>query len=253
MQMHILSGGRLRMRRHIYVPDAARDDFIELPVMSFLFRHGSANVLFDTGCHPDVARDPQARWGDMAKAVVPIHDPEDHLINSLAAVGLAPEDIDVVVNSHLHCDHCGCNGFFSGATMFIHAEELAMARGPDAEGEGYFRADWDHGQPIRTVTGALDLFDDGRLVILPLPGHSPGLVGLLAGLPKTGAVLLTSDAVQIRDNLDRETIPKNSWNADLLLRSVAEIKRIEAAGTRVICGHDAAEWAALKTGAEAYD
>lgn len=52
------------MKNRIYVPDADRDETIELPVSAYLFRHASGNVLFDTGCHPSVETDAEARWAD---------------------------------------------------------------------------------------------------------------------------------------------------------------------------------------------
>ena len=43
-------------------------------------------------------------------------------------MGLKPEDIDVVVNSHLHPDHCGCNAYFTKATFMVHEKEVAAAK-----------------------------------------------------------------------------------------------------------------------------
>ena len=121
MKMHCLSGGRVRMRKSIYQPDAERDTTIELPVICILLRHQQGNVLFDTGCHPSVAENPHARWGGLARLMVPIMQPGDHVVNGLAGIGLTADDIDVVVCSHLHPDHCGCNAFFKRATFVIHA------------------------------------------------------------------------------------------------------------------------------------
>ena len=133
LQLHVLSAGRLSMRKSVYIPGAAREEMIELPVLSFLLRHAQGNVLFDTGCHPDAATDPQGRWGGMSRIMRMVSPPQEHLLNSLAEVGLQPQDIDVVVNSHLHTDHCGCNVFFRRATVHVHAAELAAARADDAE------------------------------------------------------------------------------------------------------------------------
>jgi glyoxylase-like metal-dependent hydrolase (beta-lactamase superfamily II) len=251
--MHILSGGRLRMKKHIYVPDADREETIDLPVSCFLFRHPQGNVLFDTGCHPSAAAEPEARWGSLARAIRPVMKQEDNLIRELGRVDLTPDDIDIVVNSHLHFDHCGCNEFFTKATIYIHADELAAARDPEMEGRGYFQEDWNHPMPMVDFSDEVDMFDDGRIVLLPLPGHSPGLTGLLASLPNSGAYLLASDAVAIRDNLDRETIPKNTWNQDLLTNSLGEIKRIENSGAAVVCGHDLAQWSTFRPAEEFYD
>ena len=196
------------MKKHIYVPEAAREEIIDLPVSCFLFRHPQVNVLFDTGCHPSVAENPEERWGNLVRAVVPIMGGDDNVVSELRRVNLTPDDIDIVVNSHLHCDHCSCNAFFPKAMIYVHVDELAISMDPDMEGKGYFQSDWKHPMPIIEITGEVDIFDDGRIVFLPLPGHSPGLTGLLGSLPNSGAYLLASDSVAIRENLDSETIPK---------------------------------------------
>src|ERR1043166_131830 len=253
MKMHILSGGRLRMRKSIYLPDADRSETIELPVSSILLRDARGNVLFDTGCHPSVVQDAAARWGGLAKFIVPIMGPQDNGIAHLATLGLDPGDIDVVVCSHLHPDHCGCNEFFTRATVMVHARELGAARAVNAAVMGYVAADWDH--PIRTepVSGERDLYGDGRIVLIPLPGHTPGSLAALVALERTGPVLLASDTISLRAHLDTGILPKNTWNADALAKSLDEVRRIEAAGAMIICGHDAAQWATLRKGADAYD
>ena len=253
MKMHILSGGRLRMRKSIYLPDADRSETIELPVSSILLRDARGNVLFDTGCHPSVAQDAAARWGGLAKFIVPIMGSDDNVIAGLAALGLGPGDIDVVVCSHLHPDHCGCNEFFARATVMVHARELEAARAANAADRGYVGADWDHPIPIEPITGERDLYNDGRVVLIPLPGHTPGMLAALITLERTGPVLLASDTVSVRATLDTGILPKNTWNPDALTKSLEEVRRLEASGAMVICGHDAAQWATLRKGADAYE
>jgi hypothetical protein len=151
MKMHVLSGGRLRMRASIYFPEVPKEQTAEFPCSCFLIRHPQGNVLFDTGCHPAVETDAVARWGTLARAFAPVHQPGENVVGDLAKLTLRPDDIDVVINSHLHMDHCGCNEFFKKATFFIHAKELEVAADPQFEGKGYFRADWDHPMPIKTI------------------------------------------------------------------------------------------------------
>jgi N-acyl homoserine lactone hydrolase len=248
MKMHALSCGRLQMKQRTYFPDAPRDETIDLPVISFLIRHRQANVLFDTGCHPAALQDPVGRWRGLAKVMKPICDPDDNLIGSLRSIEVTPGDVDVVICSHLHPDHCGCNAFFARATVICHARELAAARAAGAEEAGYLANDWDHPQTFDVLEGMRDLFGDGRVVIVPLPGHTPGSIGALVILQRSGPFLLASDAVSIRATLDRDVVPRNTWNADLLRSSFAEIRRIEAGGTTVICGHDMAQWQAIASG-----
>ena len=59
--------------------------------------------------------------------------------------------------------------------------------------------------------------------------------------------------MSLRENLDTDTAPRNTWNADALLNSYAEIRRIEKCGATVVCGHDDAQWQSLRKGAEAYE
>jgi glyoxylase-like metal-dependent hydrolase (beta-lactamase superfamily II) len=253
MNMHLLPCGRLRMRKNIFFPAAERGETIELPVSSALLRHVQGNVLFDTGCHPAVPEDPEGRWGGLAKLMVPIMQPGEHVLTGLAALGLGPDDIDVVINSHLHPDHCGCNALFRKATFLIHAEELAAARAPGSEAAGYLAADWDQPMPIDTLASQRDLFADGRIVLLPLPGHPPGSLGALARLDRGGTFLLAGDTVSLRETLDTGIIPRNTWNVGALEKSLAEVRHIELSGATIVCSHDARQWDSLRKGADAYD
>jgi glyoxylase-like metal-dependent hydrolase (beta-lactamase superfamily II) len=161
-----------------------------------------------------------------------------------------------VICSHLHPDHCGCNAFFKKAVVMVHARELEAAKVPEAEAVavGYLQADWDHPiPPIKVVDGQTDVMGDGRIVLLPLPGHTLGMMGALVRLDNSGEYLLASDALSIRENLDRDIIPRNTWNAERCAQSFAEIRRIEAAGAKIICGHDATQWDSLRKGLDAYD
>jgi N-acyl homoserine lactone hydrolase len=253
MKMHCLSGGRVRMRKNIYFPDADRAETIEMPVSCFLLRHRQGNVLFDTGCHPSVPEQPEARWGGLAKLMVPIMQRGDNVLTGLAYVGVTPNDIDVVVCSHLHPDHCGCNAFFKRATFMIHGNEITAARAQGAEASGYLAAEWDHSAPTDSVTGERDVFGDGRIVLTPLPGHTPGSMGAHVVLERSGTFFLASDTVSLRATLDRGIVPRNTWNGDALLKSLAEVKRIEARGAKILCGHDDGQWAGLRKGADFYD
>lgn len=253
MKMHILSGGRLRMRKSVYLPSSERSETIELPVSCVLLRHPQGNVLVDTGCHPITATNPESRWGTMAKAMIPISGPEDNVIRGLSMLGLQPDDIDVVINSHFHSDHCGCNEFFRRSTVFCHYRELEAAHEHDAQQKGYLPIDWQHPMLTKTVDGEHDLFGDGRVTLLPLPGHTPGTLGTKVDLDRDGSFLMAADAIPLRQNLEQEIMPRNTWNPELATQSMDEIRRLQASGTTVIFGHDADQWHSLRKGADAYE
>src|SRR4029077_7506513 len=132
MKLQFLSAGRLRLKKSIYIKTADRSETFEAPVSSALIRHRQGNVLFDTGCHPSVVEHGEERWGSLMKVMTPLMRAEDTLLPNLACVRLNPDDIDVVVNSHFHPDHCGCNQFFKNATIMVHAREIEAASAPAA-------------------------------------------------------------------------------------------------------------------------
>ncbi len=253
MKMHALSGGRLRMSRRIFYPDAPREAKVDIPVSCFLLRHEQGNVLFDTGCHPSIATAAEARWGGLAKMMAPISGPDDNVVSQLACTGVDPDDIDVVVCSHFHPDHCGCSGFFRNATVICHQLELEAAEAPNAGQMGYRPVDWDQGRPIETIDGERDLFGDGRIMLLPMPGHTPGMICAAVTLDHAGQFLLASDAVSVGASLAQDYAPRNTWDADALLASMAEIRHIERAGASILFGHDDAQWAGLRKGAAFYE
>lgn len=253
MKMQFLDGGRLRMRRQVFVPGAERDERIEVPVISTLFRHAKGNVLFDTGCHPSVATDAASRWAGMEKFMTPIAPPKQNVLNSLAAAGLKPEDIDIVVNSHLHPDHCGCNEFFTRAQFFCHEEELAAGTAEGAVKMGYLKAEWEHPMRMDAISSELDVFDDGRLVTLHIPGHTPGSIGLRAELEQSGVYLIASDAVALERNLDNDEVPRNARDPELLLASYETVRAHQNRGAKIICGHDDEQWQRLSAGPQVYD
>jgi N-acyl homoserine lactone hydrolase len=79
--------------------------------------------------------------------------------------------VDVVVNTHLHFDHCGGNHLFAGRPIYVQRQELEDARTED----DYTIREWVEAPGVRyePVDGELELLPGLRLV--PAPGHTRGL------------------------------------------------------------------------------
>jgi N-acyl homoserine lactone hydrolase len=129
-------------------------------INSWIVRHPDAIVLVDTGLAEHLPPDDVAT---MRFTRTPI-------VEALAGHGLAPDDVDLVINCHLHADHAGGNVQFRGTPILVQPAELDAARS----------------DPDYTVAADVDLADatwdvregeheplDGIRVI-PTPGHSPG-------------------------------------------------------------------------------
>jgi glyoxylase-like metal-dependent hydrolase (beta-lactamase superfamily II) len=157
----------------------------------FLVRAGNRLVLVDTGV--GAAGTPGAQW-----IGTPGRLPEE-----LAAVGVDPDEVDVVVLTHLHLDHVGWNLDWDGdrpRPRFPQARYLAQrgdwelfaSGGDDNDREAFERCV----RPLQTL-GVLELLEgdrrlDAGLAVLHTPGHTPGSQSLLVA-SGGDAVLLWGD------------------------------------------------------------
>jgi len=253
MRIYAMSCGYIRGRKNIYVPDVDKQVFIEAPMPVFLITHPGGNVLFDTGPNPEVFLDPEGVWGGLAKAFTPIGDRESGVVEQLGKIGFSPADIKYVVNSHLHFDHAGGNRFFPQAVFLAAAKEIECARNAELEGKGYIRSDWDIGLSYQAVEDELDLFGDGHLVIMPMPGHTPGHQVLLVRLEETGSVILTGDCVPCRENFHQRIVSRNNLDDETARETIERLHDLVAREkAMLIHGHDAEQWAELKKAPEFY-
>jgi N-acyl homoserine lactone hydrolase len=126
-----------------------------MPVYVHVIDHPDARVLVDTGMtqlHPAVA--------DMDPRLTPLSAQADFDLAS----------IDIVINTHLHFDHCGGNHLFTGRPIYVQRRELDDARSED----DYTIREWVDAPGVRyvPVDGELELLPGLRL--LPAPGHTRG-------------------------------------------------------------------------------
>jgi N-acyl homoserine lactone hydrolase len=126
-----------------------------MPVYVHVIDHPDGRVLVDTGLtqlHPAVA------------------DMDPRLVPPAEWTGLDPAGIDVVVNTHLHFDHCGGNHLFAGRPTHVQRRELDDAR----TAEDYTIREWVDAPGVQyaPADGEVELLPGVRLV--PAPGHTPG-------------------------------------------------------------------------------
>jgi glyoxylase-like metal-dependent hydrolase (beta-lactamase superfamily II) len=145
-------------------PDS--ENRITLALNCYLVRTPDANVLLDTGVGPDVGR----RYTDFYS-----FDRRPGLFESLAELGLAPEDVDVVVNSHLHFDHCGGDTTRTAEGKWAPAfprARYAVQRGEWEQAMNPVGRDKPSYLPVRLRP----LLETGRLLLLDGEGPiAPGL------------------------------------------------------------------------------
>ncbi len=96
---------------------------IWLPVWAFLVQGGGKNILVDTGLDENELMTPAGFSEETGL------EPKS-IVDCLAEAGLEPDDIDIVVNTHLHDDHCGNNSLFRDAVFYAHRDEIPFCRNP---------------------------------------------------------------------------------------------------------------------------
>ena len=210
--IHPLDRGRIRLDSNIAFeghrlgtidqPDP-ETEMIEVAVYNLLIDHPEATVLVDTGSHPDAGA---GYWPDPIYQLFEHHDADERTLErALDERGYAVDDIDAVVQTHLHIDHAGGLFHFEGTDVPVYAHELEL-RAAFYEGKvgghpAYLVADYDRDlnwQPVhlRETT----LWTD--LTLHHLPGHSPGLLGLSIDLERDGTLVFASDQCIQREHYE---------------------------------------------------
>jgi glyoxylase-like metal-dependent hydrolase (beta-lactamase superfamily II) len=228
---------------------------VEVPVPFFLLRHPQGLIVVDGGNPLAVARDPRAHWGGLADVFEAHMSEAQHCVAQLGELGLGPDDVSHIVQTHLHMDHTGALGHFPNAVVVVHAREREAALAADDPMQsGYIRADYDRPElRWQTVEGDTDLFGDGLIRLVETPGHAAGHMSLLIDLADTGSVLITADA---SDNLaqweGRAHVRAFHSQADAA-RSLRRLHELaDEGGAMVVFGHDPENWAQFQHAPEPY-
>ena len=224
---------------------------IWIPAPAFLVEHpGAGPFLVDTGLHPSVARDPRESMGRLGARLYDYRMSPDQSVRAQAqARGIDPEDIGLVLMTHLHLDHASGALDLPGATFAVDAREWPAANARTAALNGYRAAQLEgltwrafpetDGQP-------LDLFGDGSVSIVSTPGHSPGHCSVLLRLAGRDA-LLCGDAAYTRDTIEHGTLPGLTHDTTAFKRSLAWIQSFasEHPDAVLIPGHYPDAWPGL--------
>lgn len=264
MKLYVFSSGALTLDKSIIRTAPAK---VTIPVAFFLIRHPKGDVLFDTGNNDKIITDPDY-WGPFVKALDPGRSPDIAIDAQLSKIGVKPSDIKYVVLGHFHVDHAGNVGKFLNSTFVFQRDEIKNAFWPAPGYATFFitadfamlRNDVGGGLPNKYKTialeGDLDLFGDNSIYIHRTVSHTPGSQIMVVRLPKTGTVVLTSDAVYLQENLDKNILPSvgSVYNPAGMLDAYAWVRRIrDLEGADIIYAHDPDVFKAHKHSPEYYE
>ncbi len=228
--------------KRLYLMQVGSMPQYQIPIVCYLVQTGDGkNILIDSGL----------------PAIIPEEASEfengQDVIEQLASLGLKPDDIDTVISTHYDIDHAGRHAAFTKAQYVVQrVHHVDAASNPRFAA---LRPEWD--QPmerIRLVNGDTELLPG--LELIETSGHVPGHQSVLVRLPKTGAILLTIDAVPFAGGFTRE-VKDDGSNPNGEAGRASTIKLLDLAEQEhiglVIFGHDQAQWDTLKKAPAFYE
>jgi len=198
-------------------------------VYGYLVRHDRGLALLDTGI--GIGDDETEAWYRPQRVSLP---------EALETAGVGLDDLSLVVNCHLHFDHCGGNPLLGGTPILAQRSELATARA----GDYTFDHLLDHaGSNYQEIDGETEPLPG--LHVIPTPGHVAGHQSLVVEC-EDGSVVL---AGQSHDTA-------SAWTADVLAARARTLGHEDPLPTppgwierllafdpkRVVFAHDAAVW-----------
>jgi glyoxylase-like metal-dependent hydrolase (beta-lactamase superfamily II) len=217
-RLYVLDCGRnLGRDQSRWSPGVNEGKPIEFSDNCYLIRHAKGLLLWDTGVPDAVAGMPDGRV--VANGAITYRRAKT-LLGQLAELGVNPADVTYVAVSHTHGDHVGNIALFPSSTVLIQGAEYEWAMAGPA------KPSFQPGQTISELAGDHDVFGDGSVTILSTPGHTPGHQSLLVRLPRTGALVLSGDAVHFHDNWVNRRVPAMNNNREQTLASLERIARV---------------------------
>jgi N-acyl homoserine lactone hydrolase len=205
-------------------------------MLMFLVTGGDRPVLVDTGPLDE-------DWTRRHHGCVVDRPADLEPANVLARHGIEPGDIEIVINTHLHWDHCSNNALFPSATFYVQRDELIYASDPLPVHRRAYEKAPGLAPAWLDVWGRLELADgDAEIApgvsVVQLAGHSPGSQGVLV----KGAVpyLIAGDAVNTYADWEGNDAVRHvppGVNTSLV-DCFASFEKIERLGCEVIPSHD---------------
>lgn len=214
----------------------------ELFVPCYLIEHPDGRLLWDGGLASDLAE--EDGWVGTSASRSRLDRP---LSEQLADLGLTFDSLSFVAFSHMHYDHVGVANELTRGTLLIQGKEFEAAFAEDVQVPGFDPALYEGLMGLERVLidGDHDVFGDGRVRILSLPGHTPGHQALFVSLDDHGPIVLSGDLFHFRLSREKRIVPEFNVDAEATLRSMDRLEAfLSETGSELWIEHDLARWEA---------
>lgn len=237
-KVHLLKCGKINMDQSVLLAGRGYGTRRVCPVFAFLLETTEGYVLVDTGLIEEGVDSPETAWGPRAKLLQPLMTHEDGITARIAEHGVSPENIRMVINTHMHWDHTGGNKKFANAVFVEQRSEYRFAFEPDSSiGASYMQNHYSKDANYQLVEGDCEVAEGIR--VIQTPGHTPGHQSVVVTLSNGKGLIIAGDAVYHKDNLKHMIPPGNCYSQEHALLSLNKLKSIsELTGYPVIPSHD---------------
>ena len=241
VELYAYTCGRLTIPHNFLLE--GESGWVTVPIPAYLIVHPRGRVLFDSGLHLQSQTDPIGYIGEAGMRYNTFHfEAGEEVSARLAAMGVAADQVEFIVISHLHYDHSGGNGQIPNADVVVQRREWAHATAAADSNQGYLSKDWDTGQKVRQVDGEHDLFGDGAVTCIPTYGHTPGHQSLRVLTERGGEFVLCGDACYLKRSLETLHAPGVIADKAAALAVFARFRKMQARGATIMYGHDPEFW-----------
>ncbi len=216
------------------------------PIPVFAIEHPEGLVVVDAGLHPDLARGKE-RLGDL-DSMFQVQLPSDGsgtVGPLLSSSGYDPNQVALIILTHLHFDHAGGLIQLPNARIIVQSKEWEARHDEAAvESGAYNPNDFDLGHDCQEIEGDYDVFDDGSITCLLTDGHTAGHQSVRVRTVE-GTFVICGDCCYLRKTLTNEHLPPSGLDRRRQVEAVRRMAREQSDGASLIFGHDPEQYARI--------
>ena len=231
IKVHLLVDGIFSVDKRIFLPEGPASLYDGV-AKSLLIIDGKEKILIDTG----IGGVPDGSQFDALRKTMKISRTKTQGTKyQLAELGIKPEQITSVVNTHLHNAHCGCNYLFPDAHFYISREEFRAIdelTGDDPNQTAYIEQNFGKLKNVNNVKGKYELTEN--VTIIPTPGHTLGHQSVVVKL-KDYNLIYCGDVSPLKENLATRT-PMTGYDRKMIREQMKKLLKVENA--KWIFSHD---------------
>jgi glyoxylase-like metal-dependent hydrolase (beta-lactamase superfamily II) len=263
MKLFFLSSGYATVPKGLFVRGEHWKK-VRFPILSILIERKGDLVLFDTGLGERINEEMRPlkyrhNWL-FNKLIMKIDfDPDvDPVVKQIKALGYDTMSVKHVIISHLHWDHAGGMLDFPHAEFIVSRKEFETATAEKSHKRAYIREQFGRdgvltikqittipGKGFLTFLDSFDVFGDGSFVLVDLPGHTEGLMGLILTMPSGRRFLFGGDSFYFPENLEKlapksrlmKTLVHEKDEADRTIAALYKLAAMEPS-IEMVCSHD---------------